>query len=406
MSLNDYFNLSLRRVFRNKKNISYIIICVICSTLVLIALTFYSNILNYVDSEINKNISSRSLIVPPDLNQKDMGKDELSKINHVVTLYDSKYSTISSSSSNLKSDYTDGNIGLVYGSLLIQPTIVAGRGFLETDKNVAICPINFYPDTSAYNLNVSKNGLLNGNDLIGENIIVNYTNDSSDTLDESFKVIGVYDNKSVMRFNNECYVLSDDIKKIVDFVNPTEEGEISGTIVIVDSMDNLEYVKEQIMNIPDFLSTDYELQTSSIIDMNSVHLVTISCLLVVLVILVVSIVLTISYTKKKLLNESKIIGVLRNSGYDKQTISTLYYLEILIVNLFSYILGLIIFLISLFILTKYLYVGLSYSIIDIKISMFSIVFALAIILIPSIVVIFYINEKCNKNITDLIGKED
>lgn len=407
MNLGDYFNTAFRSIFRNKKSNSYIIVTVICSILVMASLTFYTNIVDYVDAEITKNVASRSILVPPNLNLEDKGMDELSKIKHVEAVYNSKYSMVSSIGSTFKNQYVDGAVGLVYGSLKIQPRVIAGRGFEESDKGVAICPIDFYPDISAYNLNVSRNGLLNGNDLIGKTFTINYINEESkEKLDETFKIIGVYDNKSVMKFNNECYVLSEDIIRIVEFVNPTKEDVDYATMVIVDSMDNLDYVKKQIMDIPNFLDENYQLKLASQIDTGLVNLLSVSCLVVILIILLVSIALTIAYTRKKLLNEIKIIGVLRNFGYGKKTISKMYFSEIILTNLFSYIIGLIIFLVLLLVLTNYIFAGLLYSIIDINLSVFPIILALIISILPSVVVIFYINEKCGVNIADLIGNEE
>ena len=77
MNLGDYFNTAFRSIFRNKKSNSYIIVTVICSILVMASLTFYTNIVDYVDAEITKNVASRSILVPPNLNLEDKGIDEL-----------------------------------------------------------------------------------------------------------------------------------------------------------------------------------------------------------------------------------------------------------------------------------------------------------------------------------------
>ena len=92
----------------------------------------------------------------------DTSIEEISKIDHVQTIYNSKYNVISSYESSFKTDNLDGGINLMYSDNTLQPTIIKGRNILENERNVAICPIEFFPDSKVneYKINNAVNRIL------------------------------------------------------------------------------------------------------------------------------------------------------------------------------------------------------------------------------------------------------
>ena len=131
MKIKDYLFYDFKKIFRNKKNMSYIIIISFCSLILLVALTFYSNVLNYVKVVMIGDRDFRTLSLPV----SDTSIEEISKIDHVQTIYNSKYNVISSYESSFKTDNLDGGINLMYSDNTLQPTIVKGRNILGGKNN-------------------------------------------------------------------------------------------------------------------------------------------------------------------------------------------------------------------------------------------------------------------------------
>lgn len=404
MSKKDYLNIAIKNIFRNKRNAFYIIITIICTILALGTLTFYTNITKYVENEITKNVGYRTLIVFPNPELEDLGFKKLSDIDHVEEIYSARYDRVTSGISDFKNEYLDGGIGLVYGSENTLPKVVSGRSFKSNETGIAICPVKFFPDSSNFNLDIDEKHIIDGNSLLGKSFTVTYINtDSKEKIDKSFKIVGLYDNTSLMRLNNECFIAPKDIMNIVDFVNPLARGEFDSFNVLVDDLNNVSFVNDEARESLGFAIDFY---TQSTMDFETVNFLKLSSNILLSVVLFVIILVTLLYMKKKLFKESKIIGILRTCGYDNKKVTNIYFLEIALTNIISFIIGLIIFLIILFILMKTLLSGVIYYGIDISLTPVTLIFSLIIILIPTIIARYNINKKCKLNITDLIGNDE
>lgn len=77
MNLGDYFNTAFRSIFRNKKNLIYIIIIIVSSILSLSALCVYTSLTNYIKTDILLNVQHRTLLVNPKKEEEDLGKKSL-----------------------------------------------------------------------------------------------------------------------------------------------------------------------------------------------------------------------------------------------------------------------------------------------------------------------------------------
>ena len=189
MKIKDYLFYDFKKIFRNKKNMSYIIIISFCSLILLVALTFYSNVLNYVKVVMIGDRDFRTLSLPI----SDTSIEEISKIDHVQTIYNSKYNVISSYESSFKTDNLDGGINLMYSDNTLQPTIVKGRNILENERNVAICPIEFFPDSKVNEYKIDKNYVISYENLIDKTFFVKFKNKSSNKdITKEFKITRSY----------------------------------------------------------------------------------------------------------------------------------------------------------------------------------------------------------------------
>lgn len=410
MNIKSYFNIAILNIFRDKKNIYFTLVMLICTILALGVLTFKGIFSKYINDSINKNIGFRVIDVVPKLDVDDYGKSEIAEIKHIDDIYSSQYSYVYAKSS-YADEKIDGSIELIYGEKSALPNSIIGETFKKGQKNVAICPIDFYPDISIYDTKINKNNIINGNTLLGKEFSIKYYsysfNGTKKTIEaeftKMFKIVGLYDNKSVMNTSNQCYVPFEDIKEIKDKeIISGMNMPIYAFSIIVDSSENVNYVIDQ-LNELNFAGIRIKNQ----IDQKLVNTIIISCDVTVALVLFAVILLVSSYTKKKILGETKIIGVLRTIGYKKYIVINLYLLEIIISNIFSYIIGVVMFTIIYLILKNLVLNYLIYFGMELSLNIFNYIYVFAIIVVlTSIIAGYYIIKKINLNIVDLIGSEE
>lgn len=414
MKLIDYLAIVKLNILRNKKKKFLILIFTFCTILSLLILTFRSSFFNYINNSITKNIGFRTLSVAAELEMKNNGLDKLKTIDHVVDVYDAQSGFISLESS-FKDKNFDGYITLLYGGAYSLPLNIIGSSFKDTDKGVAICPINFYPSNSIYNLKMDKNKIIDGHQLLNKNFNVTYYSHEYDgqkvieaeTFTKSFKIIGLYNNSEVMTLNNDCYISPADLNELIEASKIKSTADVQdngayGFMAIVDSTKNIELVAQKLKEAG-FKSVDLQNQ----IDSNLLNIIVISSNITVALILFTVIVMNASYIKKKVQNEANIIGIFRANGYKKKTINRIYLTELFFTNLLSYILGFIIFMV-IYLIAKHTilnflyYLGITISInpLDLLISF------LLIVVISMFLSVYYIIKKTNCAITELIRSEE
>ena len=115
---------------------------------------------------------------------------------------------------------------------------------------------------------------------------------------------------------------------------------------------------------------------------------------------------TIFYTKKKLMEDKKTIGILRISGYENKLIRKIYATMFLLTNAFSYVIGLLMFLTIFIILKGTLLQSLTYSGIQITLNISSILLAVLIVIVmPIYISIRNVNKSTKTQIVDLLGEK-
>lgn len=410
MNIKSYFKMAILNIFRDKKKVYFVFVMVICTILALGVLNFKSIFYKHISDSINKNIGFRVIDVIPKLDIEDYGKSEIIKIKHIDDIYSSQYGFVYVKSS-FANEKLDGSMELIYGETSALPNNIIGETFKKGQKNVAICPIDFYPDISIYDTKINEKNIIDGNTLLGKNFTVKYYsysfNGNKKTIEaeftKTFKIVGLYDSKSVMNMGNQCYASFEDIKEIKDKgIISDINTSIYAFSIIVDSSQNVNYVMDKLEELG---FTGIRLKNQ--IDQKLVNTIIISCDVTVTLVLFAVILLAFSYTKKKILGEAKTIGVLRTSGYKKSDVINLYSLEIIIISAFSYIIGTMIFTIIYLILKNFVFHSLTYFGIVMSLNVINYIYAfILIVVITSIIADYYIIKKINLNIVDLIGSEE
>lgn len=402
MSFKSIFQTALIMFSRSKKKIFYILITIICTILSTGILVFHSNLTKFIDQTINKNIGFRTLVVSPKPEVEDYGKKELLSIEHVKDVYSTKYDHFFGET-NLANEQFDGFLKLVYGSNTILPNVIVGRSFNANERNVAICPISFYPSSSFSNMN--KDNIINSEEIINTTFIVKYYSYKwkedripiDKEYEKEFKIIGLYSSESVMTQNNECFIPSEDLIEMLDVtlaVEGSNDNETYGHFVIVDNLKNVDYVVSEAERLQfDDISIKNNIDADIIKTINLIS--TISLIIVVLSVII----LTSFYTKKKILNERFSIGVLRVCGYDMKTVKKLYLTEILITSVFSFIIGIIIVYTTLFVLKTFFLSSITLLGINISFDISSLIFSASImIFLPFLFVLYNITNYSKANI--------
>ena len=403
MTIIEMLRFSLLRIKRHKENIYFILIMAIFTIILLTALNVYYNINSFIDKSINSNIGFRTISVSPKFDYNDLGQDELSKINHVIEVYSSFYD-----SAVIESDLTinglDGKVELLYGTNNTIPDIVYGTTI--TKKGETVCPINFYPDSSVYSSKINESKILPNEKYLNKNFKVKYYSYEfignrlveKDEFIKSLKIVGFYDNKKNLNFNNQCYVLPEDMK---DVRNATIIDDSNSSTpyfsVVVDDVKNVKYVENELQKLK---YTNFE--TKNLIDSELINIISLSCLITLILVVLIVIFISGFYTKKRMINEMKFIGVLKVCGYDSKLIHQLYFYQTLIINSISSLLGFVIFTFGFSIIKNKFFnifknVGITFSI-----SMFSVLLTFLIVVGLSLIFTTFRTIKLtNKKIRDL-----
>lgn len=403
MTIIEMIRFSLLRIKRHKENIYFILIMAIFTIILLTALNVYHNINSFIDKSINSNIGFRTISVSPKFDYDDLGQDELSKINHVIEVYSSFYD-----SAVIESDLTinglDGKVELLYGTNNTIPDIAYGTTI--TKKGETVCPINFYPDSSVYSSKINESKILPNEKYLNKTFNVKYYSYEfisnrlveKDEFIKSLKIVGFYDNKKNLNFNNQCYVLPEDMK---DVRNATIIDNLNGATpyfsVVVDDVTNVKYVENELQKLK---YTNFE--TKNLIDSELINIISLSCLITLILVVLIVIFISGFYTKKRMINEMKFIGVLKVCGYDSKLIHQLYFYQTLIINSISSLLGFAIFTFGFSIIkNKFLNIFKNVGIIF-SISMFSILLTFLIVVGLSLIFTTFRTIKLtNKKIRDL-----
>lgn len=405
----DFLRLSFIRLFRNKKNAFYVIVLSLFTVVLLSLLTFKNSLINYIDNFIIKNIGFRTISVSPRDDVEDFGYSDLISINHVQDVHSANYDT-ASVESTFKSDELDGYIDLVYANYSILPTNVVGEKFDADDTGFAICPIDFLPSSEAFNLLVDEKNFLSGYELLNTSFQINYYSYlfdgkrliENDKYIKEFKIVGIYDAKKVMNPSNTCYISKKDMEEIKSITTVNNENTIYGFMVVVDNIKNVELVLNDLEK-KGFSRVNIRSQ----IDYDIINKILFACNIVVSVIMASIVIIIINYTKKKYFNDIKSIGLLMTMGYSNNIIVFIYLLEIVYSSIFSYLIGLFLFLIIYNLIKFYFLKGLIYSGFEILLHLNTFLISVFVVIFTCIIVaLLYFLKNKRKNINLMIEGDD
>ena len=417
MSFFDELKLSILLMVREKKKIFYVLLIFLISILSLLILNFNDNVGELMLKYLNNNIGFRTVNVMQRSNyvensgEESLLKDvnEIANMEHVIDVYQSAYREVVIRQSDFENDKLDGTITLKRAVEQTLPTIKAGKKI--ENEGVMVCPIAFYPN---YNpLEIYKDNIINGNDLLNNKYKVyfyNYVLDENkrpienELLSYEFEVIGLYDNTETLDDNGVCYIHAEDLKKIIDAQKLENEKNSNISIdysidVVVDDINNVTNVENELEN------NGFEvLGTISTFDIQTINIIRIVIIVVLFISISSSFIISSLYIRKKMINEQKTIAILKTSGYLKKNIITIYVMQTLILNLIIYLLSIILFNISFYIIINRipLLIGIDLLMGKIKLRCLPYIISFVIVvIIPSIITLFGIKKMYKYDISKL-----
>lgn len=417
MSFFDELKLSILLMVREKKKIFYVLLIFLISILSLLILNFNDNVGELMLKYLNNNIGFRTVNVMQRSNYVENGGEEsllkdvneIANMEHVIDAYQSDYREVVIRQSDFENDKLDGTITLKRAVEQTLPTIKAGKKI--ENEGVMVCPIAFYPN---YNpLEIYKDNIINGNDLLNNKYKVyfyNYVLDENkrpienELLSYEFEVIGLYDNTETLDDNGVCYIPAEDLKKIIDAQKLENEKNSNISIdysidVVVDDINNVTNVENELEN------NGFEvLGTISTFDIQTINIIRIVIIVVLFISISSSFIISSLYIRKKMINEQKTIAILKTSGYLKKNIITIYVMQTLILNLIIYLLSIILFNISFYIIINRipLLIGIDLLMGKIKLRCLPYIISFVIVvIIPSIITLFGIKKMYKYDISKL-----
>lgn len=361
MRLIDYIFLANKNLSRRKKSVIVNSILIVISTVIFIlGLSFTKCFMNSINRAILKNPSYRTIVLT---GVKEEEQDSVIKRieedkNIEKVLKNKEYVT----SANLKT-IDNINIGK-YVSLNganenIAPQVVAGRKIRDNDVNVCIIPkkVFFYSGKEDFN----KDDYIDGESLIGKKISLEYhsRDDSKGSLyseiNKTFllelEIIGVYNADEYVMDGNDFFVPFSTISKIE---NDREENWIKDPNTSYAGSNMIYAIVNNALNLDESFEKIASLGYRSIIrsTTNTAIIIVINTVvgIVVGVFLLIVLVNIASSTIKSIDERKYEIGMLKAIGYKNRNIQKLFLIENVIIGARAYLIGLIIAIISMFIM--------------------------------------------------------
>ncbi|HAB67541.1 MAG TPA: hypothetical protein DCE23_09270 [Firmicutes bacterium] len=333
MTFKDKLKIAIPFYRKSRKKIMYSIIMIICA---LIALTILTVNTNYktMQKTIMSSSSYRTLFVTPpegEENLTDELKQKISKMNHIVDVYDS-YPWI-----EVNIDI-DGEMKRVILNRLTAsdlPPLIYGEKYKDTDSNSIVCPNPLYTLDSLDNIDSSD--VYNLKNMLGKEIDMSYYDyklipgslgwdfkqAENEQHHEKIKIVGLYKNGLVYN-EGGCFINTTDFERIRNIsqskvlqARKEQDGGINSFRVVVDKVENIDKVIDELAkngmeNTSPEIELDKKLYTTFF---------TITSILLSLSIFTV-IIITLSYAKKKILSEQKNIAVMLTEGFTKKILVT------------------------------------------------------------------------------------
>ena len=419
MIRNSFFKIAFLNIWRDKRNIFFVLLFLICLTLTIGIINFKLNFKDYINDTLKNDLGFRSIIVNPTQEQyKEIGEiissEEEINQEKVYREYDYKYEILNNIKyvvdaypfGNWQASIYETKLDKYDDASIILQSATKGMGInileeqiKQNKKGYAICPINF---------NITKDVILNGEDFLNKKITITYPL-GIDTPKEvlkgenktrEFTIIGLYNASAIGSGNNTCFISKEELEEI----NKENYYEMKSTnnayYILVDKNENVDYVLKEIKKLGYYAETQASLDNDFIAKTN---LLTNFLLIITLIAVVTTILFLI---KKKIMKDTFLIGLLKSFGFREKEIKSFYNLEIIILIFICLVISVILSNIIFVILLKTVFKDIFYS--EIKLRLYYhvyLIIGIITILISLAINNLLLKRKTNKKAIDLLKDE-
>lgn len=227
-----------------------------------------------------------------------------------------------------------------------------------------------------------------------------HTVDVAKVYNKEVKLVGLYDDGYSSGMFNECYMLDEDVKKIVQNSFPVYSNEYLAevvveknalsTFIVVDKIDNLDLVSKELLNKGYTVDKKFVLHTDLLEDIIYVSRV------LFLIMLFFSLFVFVIYLKNLLKSKKNEIGLYKCFGYSNKEISLIIILEILSIFILSLILSRIFLGLGVIISNYQIDKILDYAYIDLKVDFIPQVIFVVLLTIFVIIISIITTKKVYK----------
>ncbi len=345
-----YFQI-IKCQMRKKSNFITAIIIGLAIGIIILVNTYQKSWHNYLKSDIYNGLIFRNLQVSSE-DDNDTELKALQNINHITNItpmYEYRELLEIEDLTTNKEKFARANIFTANNESL--PKIVKGTSFPDDDNYYMVCPQNFYPVLASEEelRNKSSNDSTDLTSYIGDNLTLKYYGnlyniyESEDYIFRTpVKLVGLYKNNDFEIDENTCFVnhktMSDIVlNKYKDDMNSYELQKNNSFIITVDNAENMTYVTKNL----DDLGYNYRL--ISYIDTDYINEVNGNINLAIIIIFVLIFIFVFIMFQKDFREDKKQYELLHKIGYARKKIRLIY--------MFSTILKILIYLISIVIIS-------------------------------------------------------
>lgn len=393
----NFLNLGFKNLTGKKKStIITILIITFSIILILTSYTAYKVINTFIIDNINKNVNCRTVFIKYDPMREKVDNviKQVKTIPNVLNVFTNEQYSTYVTVDEFKTTKTNGNIRFIAGDKSTIPKILFGTGFDGDSKKNVICPLNIIADDNlSGNKRVTKNDFINGKNFLGKEISVSYFSyDHSTSIpkrdveyNDTYKVVGLYDAYNDFSDYNVCYISYNEVERINNIIEGNLEQYKEGEsfyypIAIINNSQNIENVSKAMS------AFGYDMQRSMGIDIKLSLAIDFAVLFVILLTLVVSTISISVYSKKSIKESEQEIGIMKALGYTNYQVLKTKIIELTIIMITSFVIGIIIYTVLFIISYMILSNGrLALMRFDIQYQIFPIIITL---IIMTLVVIF------------------
>ena len=402
MKLNDYVRLVFINIKSTKMaSVLFLIVSIVILFLGNVFININPNYSAYVEKVFKVDVDMRTILVYKEGLDYESTINDVLKIDNVVFSYNQQFNYM-----NVKLDIISNNelgLNIKPATNIFSPTIIMGRGLKSFDE--MICPLYLGKVSDPK----TREDLISMKKYLNKYVNISYNSYEVDDIrnpkvnksfNKSIKIVGLYDNVLSSESYNECYMLSEQLIKMVDesqdvyTENFLKDNVVQNTgvftNVILDDVENLDVVRSELEEKGYVTTEGASFDTSFF---NKLKNISYTGLIIVLALLLFVFLIFISSIVK---NTKNSIALYKLFGFREKDLIFIMSFQVVFLTCLAYIISLLFLLVSVGILNSIISNYINYSCLSIFISPFHEFIYMLFILVFIVISSYYISRSVSK----------